>query len=294
MERKRELVKGENLAGQEIEVAVVRPGSKVMQDGQMEYNRKVATLIREGQKGERLLLRSELDKHLEQLGVWIREDAMQYLKTQGEIGTCVLALRQGGMKLSEGRELALHVADLRSKLLELYAKRSQLDGATIEAVAENHKFDFLVSQCVVHADTGGPYFADLADYVARKDEPVAAKAAAKLAQMVYGYDTEYLDKLPEQQWLKQYGFVNAEGRLTNRKGQLVDRDGRAVNENGQWIDEQGNPVDRNGRPVTETGEAVVEPQPFVDDETGDPVSVGTPESPQEPKPKKRRATKKTT
>lgn len=121
--------------------------------------------------------------------------------------------------------LALHVADLRSKLLELYAKRSQLDGTTIEAVAENHKFDFLVSQCVVHADTGGPYFADLADYVARKDEPVAAKAAAKLAQMVYGYDAEYLDKLPEQQWLKQYGFVNAEGRLTNRKGQLVDRDG---------------------------------------------------------------------
>lgn len=290
MERKRELVKGQNLAGQEVEVAVVRPGNKVMQEAQLQYNLKVANLIRDGRKGDRLLLRSELEKHLEDLGVWSKEDSMQYLRIQHEISTCLLALRQGGMKLSEGRSLALHAGELRGKLLELYAKRSQLDGATIEAVAENHKFDFLVSRCVVDATTGATFFKDLEDYIARKDEPIAAKAATKLAQMLYGYNEEYVNTLPEQQWLREYGFVNTDGRLTNRKGELVDREGRRVNEDGQYIDGKGNVVNADGKPIDQEGNPVVDTQPFVDDETGALVLVGA-EPAAEPAPRKRRKKK---
>lgn len=275
MDRKREIVKGKNLGGKDVEVAVLRPSNKVMQDAQLQYNLRMASLIRQGVNGgERLLLRHELDKHLEQLGIWTREDAAKYLKLNAEINTCVTALRQGGVTLSEGRSLALHIGDLRNQLLELYSKRSQLDGTTIEAVAENHKFDFLVSQCVVHADTGALYFAEVDDYVTRKDEPVAVEAAGKLAQMLYGYDDEYLDKLPEAQWMKKYGFANETGRLTNRNGQLVDRDGKLVNERGEWIDEEGHRVDYLGRRIDENGELIIETKPFIDEETGKKVLDG--------------------
>lgn len=294
MERKRELVKGLNGKGEEIELAVIRPTQKILDAAQLRYNLKVASLIRQGNNGgERLLLKSELEDYLEKLGLWTYRDRMRYTQIHRDLQDCDLALRKGGIKLSEARAKAIHMSELRAELMVLYAKRSQLDNATIEAQAENHRFNFLVAQCVLDALTGQQYMADLDVWADRCEEPVVREASAKLAEMLYGLDPKFTENLPENQWLRKYGFVNAEGRLTDRQGRLVDRDGRLVNEAGQWIDEQGHPVNENGERIDENGKPLVETNPFIDDETGQEIVDAPAEGETKQEPRKRRARKGT-
>src|SRR5207249_4063362 len=139
--------KGKDFAGNNVALYVSAPGHRDHQLAQLQYNMKVAELIREGAgKPDRLLLRSEVEGYLGKMGIWTKEDQIAYNRIQADIRSNEIAIRKGGMKLSEARLLALSMSDLRGKLLGLYAKRSQLDGTTIEATAENHKFNFLVTR----------------------------------------------------------------------------------------------------------------------------------------------------
>lgn len=263
---------GKDRAGNAVTVWVKPPGHKDHEISRLAYHAKVAELIREGaDKSDRLLLRSEVEGYLRKMGLWTQEDEVQFAKTQNEIREKEVRLRKGGMKLSEARIVALKMGDLRAKLLNLYAKRAQLDSATIESVAENHRFNVLASRCIV-GDDGQPYFRDVQEYLDRADEEITVKAATALARIVHGFDEKFAENLFETQWLKKYGFMNDDGRLTDRNGNLVDREGRRVNAMGRFVDEKGELIDLYGNRVDENGELIIEAQPFIDDETGEPVS----------------------
>lgn len=263
-------VTGKDLLEKDVDLVVVKPGHKLMQEAQLQYSLRLAQLMRSGvNKNERLLLRSELDKHLENMGVWTRDDAVRFNELQIEIRACECALKQGGIKLSEARSFALHIGDLRNELMQLHAKRSQFDSATMESVAENYRFNWLITKCAIRADNGNPYFMDVDDYLSRSDEPVAILVATTLAKIMYGYDDGFADTLPEIQWMKKYGFMDQSGRLTDRSGSFVDRSGRRVDENGRYIDKDGNFVDVDGNKVDVNGELVIDVKPFIDDETGE-------------------------
>lgn len=286
----REIVKGLDAAGKEVELAIVPPSHKVTQDAQLVYNLKVASLVRQGAKGgERLLLRSEVERHMEEMGIWTVEDRNRFRRLQNDIHVLEVVLRKGGMKLSEGRSIALRMMDFRAELLALYAKRAQLDSATIEAVAENHRFNYLVSQCALRADTGATFFADLDDYLDRASEPVAVQVAMTLAKMLYGYNDKFAESAYESQWLKKFKLADDQGRLTDRQGRLVDREGRLVNEMGRYVDEQGNLIDREGNRVDENGDLLIESAPFTEDD-GTPIETVAP-APAEPPKKGKRARK---
>jgi hypothetical protein len=79
--------------------------------------------------------------------------------------------------------------------------------------------------------------------------------------------------------LLKYGFVDKDLHLIDHKGRKVDRKGRLVNNEGFFIDENNNRTDGEGRPIDEQGNYIVEASPFLDDETGDPItpSVGEPD-----------------
>ena len=214
---------------------------------------------------------SEVEGYLTKMGIWTKEDQVAYNRIQADIRSNEIALRSGGMKLSEARRMALSMSDLRGKLLGLYAKRSQLDGTTVEATAENHKFNFLVTRCVVK-ENGHPYFADVDEYMARASEEITVLAATALARIVYGYNENFAEKLFESQWLRKYHFMDEQGRLTDREGHLVDRAGRRINEQGRYINEAGELVDREGNRVDANGDLLIEAKPFIDDATGEEVA----------------------
>jgi hypothetical protein len=122
----------------------------------------------------------------------------------------------------------------------------------------------------VYNDTKEPYFKGYEDYLNKAADPVAVLAAQNLAAMLYGLESDYEEKLPENKFLKKYKFVNKDLRLVNEKGQLVDEENRLIDEKGRFINEAGQFVDKDGNLVDKDGEYLVEFSPFLDD-SGKPV-----------------------
>jgi hypothetical protein len=162
----------------------------------------------------------------------------------------------------------------RFELRELLATRSALDANTAEGQAENARFNALVALCLVYDNSGERYYNTVDDYLEHAADEEAFTAGTLLGEMMFNLDRDYEKKLPENEFLIQWGFVDDKLRLVNKEGHLVDSEGRLINEEGRYVDKDGNYVDKNGNPVGEDGTPVVETQPFLDDE-GNPVESKT-------------------
>lgn len=275
MEQIKEVFVDKDINGNDVSFVVIYPGHKAIQDANLQYNYKMSKLIREAIKGEeRLLIRSELEDHLTKIGVWTKEDSLKMEQLANRIRASELLMRRGGIKKSEGKQIAIEMSNLRNEMLKLYQKRQQFDSITAESVAENHRFNFLVSKCIRVESTNEPYFKNLDDYFERASESVAINGAKILSRMIYGLQDDIKSTLFEIQWLKSAGFVDEAGRYIDSSCHLTDKDGRKINEHGRYINEDGQFIDKNGNPVDEKGDYFVcEPKPFIDDKTGEPVEL---------------------
>ena len=229
------------------------------------YNRAFRDALESG-----ALLRNKLEDHMRQQGIW--DDTKQ--KELEDVQTVILdnerKIAKGGIRLKVAKDLALEMADKRVEMRNILMQRNSLDGNTAEGQADNARFDYLVSASLVYSDSGKPYFKDLADYRNRSTEPVAIEAARRLAQLVYGLDSNYEKSLPENKFLSEFKFVDKALRLINNEGQYVDREGNLLNEDGRFVDDDGNLIDKEGNPVTEEGEYKFDQAPFLDDD-GNPI-----------------------
>lgn len=272
MINKREIIKTYDQEGNQIELAVIRPGHRIMQDANMKYNLKVSELIRQASTGgERLLLRSEVENHLIKTGIWGKDDALKVEKLGIRIRASELVLQRGGIKLNEARQLAIEMAALRNEMVNLYNKRQQLDFATVESVAEQFKFGYLMTKCVVMPSDGKRFFSNYEDYMDKGDHLAVIEAAKCLAKFVYGLEDDLSMNLYENRWLKDHDFVDSQGRLLNRDGKLVDKEGRVIDRSGRFVDKDGKFVDKKGSRVDGFGNFVInDPKPFLDDD-GNPI-----------------------
>lgn len=194
-----------------------------------------------------------------------------------KINAGLLKLKQGGkagLTKKKARDLAFEILDLRGKLSELRNIYGRLDANSAEAIADQVKFDKLVSCCVVF-DGDGPnagtrYFSSYEAMVESKEDPVTAEATYKFAELFYGGSDEEPKDDPEVKFLKENGFADKDGNLTRPEdGHLVDREGRLIKKVGEelkYVDEYGDVIDREGNLVDENGEFIVDSAPFLDDE----------------------------
>lgn len=159
---------------------------------------------------------------------------------------------------------------IREEIRDLISVRTSLDNHSAEGQADNARFNYLVSVCLVYNDTKQPYFSNLEDYLNRAGEEISLLGAQHLANMLYGLDNDYESNLPENKFLKKYRFVDDKLRLVDKKGRLIDAESRLIDESGRFIDDQGNFVDKFGNRVDADGDYIVEQQPFLDDE-GKPI-----------------------
>jgi len=250
----------------EKKVFTVRsPSLKEQREGQKVYNTAFTDAIKSNS-----VVRAKMDDVLEEQGLWNQEKQQKYTALQQELIDGEKKLAKGGFSLTEAKKLALKMRDIRLEIRDLISVRTSLDNHSAEGQADNARFNYLVSACVVYKENDKPYFKDLADYMDRQDDPVALEGAQKLANMIYGLDNNFEKNLPENKFLKKYKFVNEDLRFIDKKGRTVDSEGRLVDENGRYIDEEGNFVDKDGNRVDAEGEFIVDAQPFLDDE-GNPV-----------------------
>lgn len=251
--------------GVEKEFLVRSPSLNDQREAQKVYNQAFTDAIK-----SKSVVRAKLDDLLQDQGLWNDEKQKKFTELQKELLDGEKRLAKGGFGINEAKDLAIKMKVTRDEIRDLISVRTSLDNHSAEGQADNARFNYLVSVCVVYNDTKEPCFKNMEDYLNRSTEQVAILGAQNLANMLYGLDNDYESNLPENKFLKKYRFVDEKLRFIDKKGRLIDADGKLVDENGRYIDESGNYVDKFGNRVDAEGDYIVETQPFLD-EDGKPI-----------------------
>ena len=270
MAKNRTKIESEDRNGDAKVLYLIDPDAKINKQAQLAYNRAFRDALQSG-----AILRQKLDDVLRDQEIWDDKKEARYNEILRTLNDNEKDLKQGGIKLSEAKDLAEEMAISRAEFRSLIAERTAMDGNTAEGQADNARFNYLVYACTVNTKNE-TVFKNVEDYEDNAIEPFALEAAKKLAEKLYGLDSNYETTLPENKFLKNYGFVDDElrridsdGKLINANGDYVDKTGRLIEwqEDGEFIY-----VDGEGTKLTEDGEYDVEFSPFLDD-SGDPVPV---------------------
>ena len=268
-------IESKDLEGNDKIVYVNMPGTKVNREAQMAYNRAFRDAVNSG-----AILRQKIYIIMKEEGIWDDSKQEQYDKILVDISDKEKQLKAGGIHITEARQIAFAMSDLREEFRALIGERTSMDGNTAEGQADNARFNTLCVLCIV--DTKGDQVVkDLEEYDELGLEPYVLEAAGKLAESLYGVDPNYDAGLPENKFLTKYAFADDELRLVNDKGQLIDREGRLVNKDGRFVDEDGGFVNRDGEPIDEEGNLTsIKFAPFLD-ESGKPIPEPKSESEEE-------------
>lgn len=251
--------------GVEKEFLVKSPSLNDQREAQKIYNQAFTDAIK-----SKSVVRAKLDDLLQDQGLWNDEKQAKFSTLQKELLDGEKRLAKGGFSLNEAKDLAIKMKSVRDEIRELISVRTSLDNHSAEGQADNARFNYLVSVCVVYNDTKQPYFNNMEDYLNRSTDSVGLLGAQNLANMIYGLDNDYENNLPENKFLKKFKFVDDKLRLVDKKGRLIDADGRLIDESGRFIDEEGNFVDKYGNKVNSEGDYLVDAKPFLDDD-GNPI-----------------------
>ena len=300
---KQRTVKGLDNDENEVVVVVKKPTAQDYNKSQIAYNKAFREALDSG-----ALLRQKLTDYMKEQGIWDEKKEKQYEDLVDQISNMEEALKGGGIRLSEAKQIALDLKNKREEFKDLLSERNALDNNSAEGQADNSRFTSLVSTCVFDASGNNPKFADIKAYEAQSDQPWAVQAASELANMLYNVDPNYDKNLEENKFLQEFNFVDEELRLINDEGHLTDADGRLINDEGRFIayrTEEGKKekdpeqvyfVNREGEEVVlvtnKEGEeewvklSLKERKPFLDEEDK-PIAE---KSEEKPKPKARRKT----
>jgi len=253
---------GEGDEAKKVNIVVKRPNSNVLNRANALFTKTLHHHMKDG-----IMTKPELEKFMLEKGIWSEEKSARQRELAKEIRDLTKDLFQGRgkRKLSEGKQLAIQIKKSRYELQSLIAEKLSLEQNTAESLADNLKFDFLVSECTYSADGRKKVYNNLEDYQDRSDDEIAFMAAATLAQMIYSLDSNFESQLPENVFLKKYELVDDNFNLTDREGHLVSLDGHKINEEGYYVNDSGQLVDIDGNPIDKDGNFIFSTE-YVDEE----------------------------
>jgi hypothetical protein len=266
---------GEITTGEEKVFSVRRPTGDVQREGQKVYNRAFRDAVTSG-----CILRAKLEEFMRDQGMWNDEKAQKLEALNRQISEVERRLQSGGFEVDEAIEIAKKNRKRRAELRKLVSDRTELDVNTAEGQADNARFNYFVSACLVYNDTQKPVFRDLDHYLSQSATEQAALGATKLAQMIYGVSDDFEAKYEENKFLREFGLIDSKNRFINEEGHLVDEDNRLINEDGHYVLADESLCDKDGNPIDEDGNYIVERKPFL--RNGKPVEV--PNKDEEPEP----------
>jgi len=243
---------------------VKKPTYKDLTNAQIHAG-QVFSQAREG----KCILRDNLQEYAKEQGLWNDDKEAELLSITLGINRIVTELKKGKngeyKSFSAARKAALDVRSLRIDQIRLLNEQKKLDAFTAEAQAENARFDYLVSTCVLNEDNS-KVFSSLDDYMDKASEKWVQRCASELMYFLYpNIDRDWENKFPENRFLKKNKFIDDQGRLVDKQGRLVDEDFRLINDKGQWIDEEGNLVNSKGEKIDEDGDVVSNYEEFDND-----------------------------
>lgn len=217
-------VESTDLDGNDIVVFVETPGADDHKEAQKYANKVFREALSSG-----AILRDKIDAVMEEQGIWGDEQKEELKQLSDFISDGCEKLRAGGFSLEEAKKLAIEIRIKRLDQMQLLAKKRSLDEYTVEAQADNARFDCFVCRCVKDEE-GKRVFKSVEDYRNQQHAPFAAKAAQVFGDLFYGLADDWEEKLPENEFLQTYGFVNEDLALVNTEGERVDIEGNLIEE----------------------------------------------------------------
>lgn len=191
-------------------------------------------------------LNSQLMKVLKRRNIWDDRDQEEADEMQEKIRNNLSKLDEGGFEIMEARKLALETVRLRLAYLSKVSVLREHRSFTAEGQADDAYFDSLVSSCCFDEE-GNRVFKSYEDYIAKSKEEYARKLAEKLSSMLYG-DTNYMNELPENKFLKEFNFMNDQFELVDEDGNLVDDDYKPIKDEEEEKP-QRKPFLKDGQPI---------------------------------------------
>ena len=224
----------------------IRMTPKVIAEAKKAHAKVFAESLKDGS-----LLRKSLMKYMRDQGVWDDEKEEKYQTYIKKISDLEFKLSSGKdgdrkLKVSEGRALAIQLANVRAEFRDLISERNMLDTNTAEGNADNARFNYILANSVYSYDTQKLVFSSMDDYIDRGSEAESLTIAGKFANFLYGIDEKYDDNLVENKFLKRFNLIDDKGRFIDKEGKFIDVDGRPVDEDGYLLDADGKKVDLNG------------------------------------------------
>ena len=276
MKREQEVTMADS--DEKVTIYVVKPNNEIIAKADMLRAKRWNECIQDG-----IITKKELGVLMEKRGIWDKEKSTQEDGITEQIQELERNLFRGKKgkkpKVSEGKDIAIQMKDLRGRLRELIGERLALEENTAEALSDNVRFDYFVATCTFYKDTDQKVYSNLEDYNQRSSDAVAFAAASMLGDILYNLDASFEENLPENKWLSSFDLINQDFGLVNAEGELVDRGGNKINDLGHYIDDDDNRVDVDGIPLNDDGSYVM-----VDYEND--LGAG------KPKPKRKKSTKK--
>lgn len=263
-----------------VNIVVRKPTSKDLNMAQKIGAKVWTDAVKDG-----LFTKQSLTKFMEDNGIWNTQKQKDRDVISQNIDNLekelALGKSNGGkLKVSEGKTKAIELRRLRNSLRTLISERISLESNTAEGLAENAKFNYLVSACTFHED-GRKVYSNIEEYNNKAEDEIAFQAAATLGEMMFQLDKNYEENLPENQFLKRFHLVDKELSLVDKDGHKVDIDGTKVNDEGWLINDKGERIDREGNLLSDAGYLILQAD-YEDDINSEDV---------ETKPKKKKATK---
>lgn len=250
--------------GQEVELYIKNLSLEEIEKAESVRLRKYHQSLKDG-----AILAENLSKFLKEQGIWSDEKELRQRELQEELIEAIRKLKRGGIKKSEGRQLAIKIRQLKNDINFLSLDRIKYINETCEGQAQNSEFNYKVSQATVYLDNKSKkYFDSYEDYLNRAGDVDGYLCANKCAEIFYSVgDTSELE---ENKFLRRFKYVDENLRLIDEGGHLVDIDGKLINEAGDYV----KIVEGKEIVIDEKGEQIENidsnPKPFLD-ENNEPI-----------------------
>ena len=173
-----------------------------------------------------IMSKIQLNRYLEDRGIWdkVKEKEKADLeKTISELQENLTRPGKKRVKLSEARNTAIELRKKRIEYRELISEKIELESNTTESLADNARFDYLVTCCTFYKDSDEKVYNSVGDYE-NDSTDTAFTAAAALGQLLYNLTDSFEATLPENEFLLKQNLAEEKSLA------LIDFDGNYVDE----------------------------------------------------------------
>jgi hypothetical protein len=259
----------------QVEFEIKQPSIKDTQEADKFYRKMVNHLVNPVKPEDgRCLLRLELQDFAKTRGLWNDDKTAELESLEREIARiesiCATGIdpdNKERVKLSHAKELAKNCREeLRPKLSRLRKVLYDLDELTAEGQAEAEKYKYLLAASVFYKEGGKKVFASYEDLLNRQNDMLTILIISEYTRVYYNWEGDFASKLPENKFLKNWGFIDESMRYIDAEGNYIDSKGRKVDKEGYLINDENKRIDEFGNLIDDEGNLIVDKVVFLDED----------------------------